>query len=151
MQTPISFNNHSHGPQFHKPLVHFLKSDFHKRIYGHWADQLRRFNVEIKYVSKPRNKITDGLSRTLFDEDCTETATIIDMYETMRKKNPQWVWKNGKGGYEKMLSRFQPVFRSEMMNCGTMEGVSRHTLDVMITNIDVDVNVSRFELSFLTS
>ena len=86
--------------------------------------------------------MADGLSKTLFDENCTEPVTVTDMYETMRNKIPQWVWKNGKGGYEEMLSRFHPVFRSEMMNCGTMESVFRHTLNIMITNIDVDVNDS---------
>ena len=38
----------------HRPLVHFLKSDLHEGIYGHWADLLRRL-------------IADGLSRTVPD------------------------------------------------------------------------------------
>ena len=71
-----------------KPFVHLFKYDFHENIYGHWADQLRRLNIEIKYVPKPRNIIIDGLSKTLFDKNCTKTATVIDIYETMRKKIP---------------------------------------------------------------
>ena len=31
----------------HRPLVHFLKSDSHEGIYGHWADKLRRLNLVI--------------------------------------------------------------------------------------------------------
>ena len=58
----------------HKPLTHFLGSDLHEGVYGNWADQLRRLNIKIKYLPGPRNKVADGLSRTLFqDADCADT------------------------------------------------------------------------------
>ena len=33
----------------HKSLTYFVLSDLHEDIYGHWADQLRRLNIRIKY------------------------------------------------------------------------------------------------------
>lgn len=132
----------------HKPLVHFLKSDLHEGIYGHRADQLRRLNIEIKYIPGPRNKVADGLSRTLFDEVCSETHAVIDMYEALRKKGPHWVWKDGKGGYEEMLSRLSPHSRSEMIDHSTVDGVVLHALEVMTTNADV---TNSWALAYQTS
>jgi hypothetical protein len=59
----------------HKPLTHFLSSDLNEGIYGHWADQLRRLNITIKYIPGHRNKVADGLSRTLFrSPECSEDS-----------------------------------------------------------------------------
>lgn len=41
----------------HKPLTHFLTTDAHEGIYGHWADRLRHLNVLIKYIPGHRNKV----------------------------------------------------------------------------------------------
>jgi hypothetical protein len=59
----------------HRSLTHFLKSNVHENIYDHWADQLRRLNIVIKYISDSRNKIVDDLFKILFfDEDCCQAT-----------------------------------------------------------------------------
>ena len=45
----------------HRSLTRFLKFDFHERIYEHWIDQLRRLNIDIKYIFESKNKIVDKL------------------------------------------------------------------------------------------
>ena len=47
------------------------------------------------------------------------------------------MWKNGKNGYEEMLSRFNFVFRSKMINYDTLENGFLHMLNVVTTNIDI--------------
>lgn len=69
----------------HRPLIHFLKSDTHKGIYGHWADKLRRLNLTIRYIPGPRNKVANRVSRTLFEED----KKIREVPKKMR--NPPWI------------------------------------------------------------
>ena len=105
----------------HKPLTHFLPSDLHEGIYGHWADQLRRLNITIKYIPGHRNKVADGLSRTLFrDPECSEDATTRLMLEHLSKQGPQWVWKDGKGGFMEFLATLDPARRSEVLEHGTL-------------------------------
>jgi hypothetical protein len=116
----------------HRPLTHFLESDAHEGIYGHWADQLRRLNIVIKYIPGPRNKVADALSRTLFfDEDCRGDITIVvDALKELKAKGPDWVWKDGKGGFEEFLASV-PLHRSEVIERGTMSGVPVFTLDAV--------------------
>lgn len=55
----------------HKPLTFFCESGCHEGIYGYWADQLQRLHIKIVYIPGPRNKVADGLSRTIFRaENC---------------------------------------------------------------------------------
>ena len=75
----------------HRPLTHFLKSDLHEWIYGHWADQMRRRNLSIEYIPGPRNKVADALSRTLFDDGCTESATVSRVKDELEKKGSKWI------------------------------------------------------------
>jgi len=53
----------------HKPLTYFLSSDLHKGINGHWVDQLRRLNIKTKYIPRHRDKVANGLLRTLYNTD----------------------------------------------------------------------------------
>lgn len=71
----------------HKPLVEFLKTDCYESIYEHWADKLHRLNLEIAYISKRRNRIADGLSKTLFlDEECDSISEIKKALTAFEKK-----------------------------------------------------------------
>lgn len=68
----------------HRPLTHFFKTDTHEGIYGHWADQLRQLNVKIEYIPGHRNKVADGLSRTLFDDvECAPTPAVLKAKESL--------------------------------------------------------------------
>lgn len=80
-----------------------MGADGHEGIYGHWADQLRRLNVEITYIPGPRNKVADALSRTLFDEGCSESKHVLEACGRLSQEGPAWVWKDGKNGYEGFL------------------------------------------------
>ena len=71
-----------------------MKSDLHEGIYGHWADSLRRLNIEIKYIPGPRNKVADGLSRTLFHTDLKD-ASVEDCSKMLADQGPRWIWKDG--------------------------------------------------------
>ncbi len=112
----------------HKPLTHFLGSDLHEGIYGHWADQLRRLNLSIQYIPGPRNKAADGLSRTLFDSpDCSETSAVNLVKQKLDTCGPQWIWKDGKDGYEAFLSSLSSTDRNELLDQGTIHGVPAFT------------------------
>ena len=109
----------------HKPLTHFLSSDLHEGIYGHWADQLRRLNITIKYIPGHRNKVADGLSRTLFrDPDCSEDSMTQRVQAELAQQGPQWVWKDGKGGFTEFLASLNHAQRSEVLDHGTIDHVS---------------------------
>ena len=107
----------------HKPLVHFLSSDLHEGIYGHWADCLRRYNIEIKYIPGHRNKVADGLSRTLFDEDCFNAPAIQYAQYQLDSEGAKWIWKDGQGGFEAFLNSLSESERSEVVNHGTIHSL----------------------------
>ena len=90
----------------HKFLTHFLISvnDIHENIYEHWTDQLRKFNVVIKYISESRNKIADEFFRTLFHSvDCEGESEINECLNKLKK----WIWSDRKKiDYEHLLSCF---------------------------------------------
>lgn len=78
----------------------------HEGIYGHWADRLRGLNIVIKYIPGQRNKVADGLSRTLFyNKDCGTDKNVKEAAEILRHEGAQWIWKDGKDGYEAFLAR----------------------------------------------
>ena len=112
----------------HKPLTYFLKSDSHEGIYGNWADQLRRLNIEIRYIPGARNKVADALSRTLFDEGCDETTSVVEASRRLAQHGPQWIWKDGKEGYEAFLRSLQDSEREEVIGHGTIQGMSVFSL-----------------------
>ncbi len=115
----------------HRPLVHFLDSDQHEGIYGHWADRLRRLNIVIKYVPGPSNKVADALSRTVFDEECTVTESIRRMTIELNEHGPAWVWRDGKGGFEEFLNTLSSPHRSEVIEQGTIDGLSVFSLSAV--------------------
>lgn len=63
----------------HKPLAHFLSSDKHEGIYGHWADQLRRLHFKIQYIYSRKKELSRWwTTRTLFqDSDCEANDDIL--------------------------------------------------------------------------
>lgn len=109
----------------HKPLTHFLSSDAHEGIYGHWADKLRRLCIAIQYIPGRRNTVADGLSRTLFrDPNCVADSDVLEAHETFSKEGPQWIWKDGKDGYEAFLMKLTLKDRQEVLEHGSLAGVS---------------------------
>ena len=123
---------HPHNPTIvftdHKPLTHFLGSDLHEGVYGNWADQLRRLNIEIRYLPGPRNKVADGLSRTLFqDPDCSDDPKVGRIYQELRSQGPRWVWKDGKGGFDSFLAALNAEESSEVIGKGSLHGISVFT------------------------
>ena len=114
----------------HRPLVHFLKSDLHEGIYGHWADNLRRLNVEIKYIPGPRNKVADGLSRTLFQTDMKD-AGVEACARLLAEGGSQWIWTDGKHGFEAFLRGLDSATRTEVVDHGTAHGVNVFKVEAM--------------------
>ena len=112
----------------HKPLTHFLGSDDHEGIYGHWAEQLRCLNIVIQYIPGPRNKIADALSRTLFDSEYSANTSVCQIRQELTNRGPKWVWKDGKGGFEAFLNSLNPDYRSEVCKHGTIDGLSVFSL-----------------------
>jgi hypothetical protein len=89
----------------HKPLVQFLASDLHEGIYGRWAAKMRELSLEIRHIPGHRNKVVYGLSRTLFaDQDCAMDEVTRAVQAEVEKQGPQWVWKDGKGGFTDFLN-----------------------------------------------
>lgn len=114
----------------HRPLVHFMKSDLHEGIYGHWADSLRRLNIEIKYIPGPRNKVADGLSRTLFQTDMKD-ASVEACSRMLTEQGPRWIWKDGKDGFEAFLKGLDSTTRAEVIDHGTAHGVGVFSVQAM--------------------
>ena len=107
----------------HKPLTHFLTSDLHEGVYGHWADQLRRLNLTIQYIPGHRNKVADGLSRTLFDDpECGESSRVMWVREELTNRGPKWVWKDGAGGFDAFLASLDQLRKNEVLESGTVDG-----------------------------
>jgi hypothetical protein len=124
----------------HKPLTYFLASDLHEGIYGHWADKLHRLNVSIVYIPGHRNKVADGLSRTLFDSDCSDDIKVQRMATELADHGSHWVWKDGKGGFEEFLTRLNLNERLEVVEHGTISGVSVFGLEFMTTTSSGDIS-----------
>lgn len=116
----------------HKPLIHFLESDLYEGIYGHWADNLRRLNIRIEHIPGHRNKVADGLSRTLFDADCNNKERIREAQHLLDREGAQWVWKDGKGGFEEFLKSLQPTERLEVISNGTLNTVSVFNAEAVV-------------------
>ncbi len=115
----------------HKPLTHFLTSDGHDGIYGNWADQLRRMNVVIKWIPGHRNKVADGLSRTLFDNECSSDKTVALLKKELQDRGPQWIWKDGKDGFEAFLASLDERKKTEVVDLGTLDGTSVFVIEVL--------------------
>ena len=100
----------------HRPLIHFLTSDTHEGVYGNWADQLRRLNITIQYITGIRNKVADGLSRTIFDDDDHGMPEV--------RPEAKWLWKDGKDGYGSFLHGLNEQELEEVLDQGTLKGMS---------------------------
>ena len=109
----------------HKPLTHFLASDLHEGIYGHWADRLRRLSITIQYVPGHRKKVADGLSRTVFeDAECSESGRVLQIREELTNRGPKWVWKDGAGGFDAFVRSLDQQKKEEVLEHGTVDGLS---------------------------
>lgn len=91
----------------HKPLVGFINSEYHEDIFARWAQVLRKYNIKLAYIEGKRNQAADGLSRTIFNEDCTRSKAVDHLVkkidEAAEKNDTTWFWKTGKGGYQDWL------------------------------------------------
>ena len=123
----------------HKPLTHFLASDLHEGVYGNWADKLRRLNISIQYIPGHRNKTADGLSRTLFhNPDCLEDPTVALAKQNLENQGPKWIWKDGAGGFEAFLKSLDQPNQNEVIDRGTLYGVSVFSLETISAKPDAE-------------
>ncbi len=123
----------------HKPLTFFLGSDLHEGVYGNWADQLRRLNITIEYITGARNRVADGLSRTLFDDpECSEDSKVLRVREELTNRGPKWVWKDGTGGFSAFLDSLDEARKKEVLEHGTVEGLPVFSLTATPTLETVD-------------
>jgi len=89
----------------HKSLVQFLTSDLHDSIYNYWAVKMRKLSLEIKHIFELKNKMTDELSRTLFNNfNCHMNIVSKTVQQELEKKNSQWIGKNDKEDFTEFLN-----------------------------------------------
>ena len=89
----------------HKFLVQFLISDLYDDIYSHWAAKMRELSLEIKHILKFRNKVTDELSRTFFNDfDCHMNTVSRAVQQELKREDSQWIWKNNKKDFTEFLN-----------------------------------------------
>ena len=90
----------------HKPLTYFLRASAVNGIYARWQSELHGLNVVIIYIEGKRNKVADGLSRTIFPDPDGGTDDLLNTLGDLVEDDngePKWVWKDGKGGYDELL------------------------------------------------
>ena len=111
----------------HKPLVGFLNSDTHEDIFARWATKLRSLNIKFEYILGERNIVADSLSRTIFmDVNCKADDLVQKISDAVdqNKKDTDWFWKSGKGGYQQMLKELTDEQKLKMIS--SMQGVTLH-------------------------
>lgn len=102
----------------HKPLVTFMDSHNHEDIFARWVNQLRLYNLKIKHIQGKRNLAADGLSRTIWNADCTETKLTRELNAKLDEhRDPNsWFWKSGKGGYDEWLRNMNDAQRKQAVS-----------------------------------
>ncbi|KAI0993183.1 hypothetical protein K3495_g15001, partial [Podosphaera aphanis] len=121
----------------HKPLAFFLDSARLDGIYARWNHLLCELNVEIVWISGKRNEIADALSRTLFLDPTNERDAVLEEYGAVvqdGKREPEWVWKDGKGGYVELIERHHAARRA--MTTDTTNLVGTNTSDFQSTVVE---------------
>ncbi|KAI0995489.1 hypothetical protein K3495_g12690, partial [Podosphaera aphanis] len=99
----------------HQPIARFLDSIHHEGIYARWCSELRSLNIEIKYIQGVRNVVADALSRTLFEETYDGIPSLEELGRMDETGQPKWIWKDGKDGYQELLSKIaEPIRTSEL-------------------------------------
>ncbi len=88
-------------------------------------------NIIIEYIPGPRNKVADGLSRTLFDAECSETEAVSQAKKALDAGGPKWVWKDGKDGFNSFLASLNKSEQLEVVDRGTLYGVSAFALEAV--------------------
>jgi hypothetical protein len=106
-QTAVIFTDH-------KPLTYFLASSAVDGIYARWAFELRSLNITIEWIPGARNSVADALSRTIFPEsNDTRTLDLAEFGDVVTTEDgtPEWVWKDGRGGYNELIERIGSTIR----------------------------------------
>ncbi|KAK6585464.1 hypothetical protein PZA11_002191 [Diplocarpon coronariae] len=101
----------------HQPLTYFLKSSNIEGIYARWASELRQLNLEIRWIPGSRNKVADALSRTIFPDPEGNSDDYLDDFGhlDLSGTEPEWVWKDGKNGYEELVRQVgEPLHDEEL-------------------------------------
>ncbi|KAI0996530.1 hypothetical protein K3495_g11651 [Podosphaera aphanis] len=100
----------------HKPLTWFLNSSSLDGMYFRWAAELRSLNIDIVWIQSKRNIIADALSRTIFP-DGEFNAHPLEQFRDLLKgsdSEPQWIWKDNRGGYEELREIGEPIHDFEL-------------------------------------
>ena len=80
-------------------------------------------SVKLVHIPRARNQIADGLSRTIFDsKDCEPTPKTEMISNQLKEHGLEWIWRDGKGGYEALLKRLSEKEREEVQSFGTLNG-----------------------------
>ena len=125
----------------HRFIIHFLNFDMHEKIYDHWIDQLRCLNIDIRYISKFKNKIANVFSKTIFDEKCINIEFVKILQNNLITQKSLWIWKNEKNDYEKFLSFFIDKF--EVVNQKILNEFFVFILNVLIIAIDISTQIHK--------
>ncbi len=136
----------------HKSLIWFLRSNAQKDIYDHWANKLRRLNLEIKYISERRNQITNELFRIIFrNENCTSNESVRQIMNSICK-NSKWIWKNEKKEYRDFLKSLKSTEKQKVLNQKTLqkENVFAQALFIDIKD-EVFIEITSWDNAYKTS
>ncbi|KJX98515.1 hypothetical protein TI39_contig408g00001 [Zymoseptoria brevis] len=90
----------------HKLLTGFM-NPVADGIYLRWQEKLRPLNIRIEFIEGKGKVAADGLSRAIFNDDRTPTHVTDKLAEELQKHKEdtkEWIWKDGKGGYEDVLA-----------------------------------------------
>lgn len=94
--------------------------------------------------------MADGLSRTLFwNEDCTPDPDVLEAYKQLSEEGPKWMWKDGKNGYKAFLNKLGPQDRQEVLEHGSITGVS--VFATLLETEDSTQGKSSWRNAYLTS
>ena len=77
-------------------------------------------NLTIQYIPGHRNKVADGLSRTLFDiSECTDNNRTMRIREELFEQGFKWVWKDGVRGFNAFFKSLNQPRKDEILEQNT--------------------------------
>lgn len=97
--------------------MNFLKSNQHSDVYASWFVELNDLDLSIVHIPGVKNKVEDGLSRTLFHSpECLPDDSVLAAKERIESEGPKWIRSDLNDGFEAFLKPLDESQKCEVLN-----------------------------------